>query len=146
MTPSLDPSHTHGAVLLPLALRMATKSLQHTQREVRGEENQAPVSRVFFLVMTNVQPNEISLHSRLELESTAHCSNASIFCRKRFACDGPRSDSGKSPFSPGLDNLPPLHLSHVLPSSLSPQTLPSATLDSPHSLPHMSGPHFPSHS
>lgn len=118
-------------------------SAAHSARKRWGtkKNQQAQVFWVFLLVMTNVQPNEISLYYSLELKSKAHHFNANIFCRKHFACDSPRSDSRKSTFSFGLDNLPPVYLSPVLSSSLSPQTLYSATSDSQHSFPHISWPH-----
>lgn len=137
MTPSLDLSYTHGTVLLPLILWMERQSLQHTQKvvkEKRKKKKQAQDFWVFFLVMTNVQLNEISLYYSLELQSKAHHSNANIFCRRQFVCDSPRSDSGKSTFSFGLHNLPPIYLSSVLSSFLSPQTLhiqPHQTLNIP---------------
>lgn len=73
--------------------------------------------------------NEIFLYYSLELESKAHHSYVNISCLKHFASDGPRSDSGKSSFPFGLDNLTLICLSHLLPSFLSPQTLYSATPD-----------------
>lgn len=102
MTRSLDLSHVHGAVLLPLTLRTERQILCSTlSKKVVGEkggENQAPVFWIFFLVMTNVPPNEISLYYSLELKSKAHHSNAHLFCREHSACDGPRSESGKVNF------------------------------------------------
>ena len=57
-----------------------------------------------------------------------------IYFLQEAVCDSPRSDSGKSTFSFGLHNLPPIYLSSVLPSFLSPQTLhiqPHQTLNIP---------------
>lgn len=81
MTPSLDLSYTHGTVLLPLILWMERQSLCSTQKvvEEKRKKNQAQDFWVFFLVMTNVQLNEISLYYSLELQSKAHHSNANIF-------------------------------------------------------------------